>query len=178
MVQYASLYDDQYRYRAERPYNHDKWKFLRRWDKLNGMTWIEASKGAVPPGAVVAGHQDGQTLYVGRAECMSSVAVGVVKPHRKACFVPWGGKAHKRETYEVLCTPGQFVPIDSCTTLLKGTPGGISEQGEPLYIGRTSHQGALIGGKIQRSYFMCYLPYKNREVERLVFESEIFIKSS
>lgn len=144
------------------------------------MTWIEASNGQVPPNAVVAGYENNVTLYVGRAEVNSSIAPGSVNPQKKACFCPWGGKNHTREKYEVLCTPGEFVPIGDgdFSTLVRGTPGGISEQGEPLYIGRARLSGQLISGKIQRSYDTCYIPHKTKEVELLVFGTEIYIKSS
>ncbi|XP_055635917.1 uncharacterized protein LOC129775326 [Toxorhynchites rutilus septentrionalis] len=179
MVQYASLYDDYVPFESERfRGTHENRQFLRRWDKLNGMVWVGASHGKIPENAVVAGYEGRHKLYVGRADIMQSIAPGVVMPHRRACFVAWGGKSHKRAAYEVLCTAGEFVPIDSTNTLLRGTPAGISEQGEPLYIGRAKLDGSLISGKIQRSYFFCYIPHKGKEVENLVFESEIFIKAS
>lgn len=142
------------------------------------MKWVAAADGVVPPNAVVAGYEGKQTLYVGRAEVNNSIAPGSINPQKKACFCPWGGKNHKRSKYEVLCTPGQFVLINSWETLVKGTPGGISEQGEPLYIGRNKQNEELVCGKIQRSYFVCYIPYKTKEIERDVFGSEIFIKST
>ncbi|XP_058818133.1 uncharacterized protein LOC131681392 [Topomyia yanbarensis] len=177
MVQYASLYNDYVPYQSERPFKLDNRTFLRRWDELNGMKWIPASNGEIPPGAIQAGRVGKHKLYVGRAEIMTSIAPGAVIAEKKACLVPWGGKCHKRQKYEVLCTPGHFVPVKSSNTLLRGTPGGISEQGEPLYIGRMQHEGKLINGKIQRSYFWCYLPYKGKEVEGQIFESEIFVKA-
>ncbi|XP_053695951.1 uncharacterized protein LOC128743413 [Sabethes cyaneus] len=176
MVQYASLYDDYVPFQLERPYKESNWNFLRRWDKLNGMKWIAASNGEIPADAVVAGRKGKQKLYVGRAEVMGSVAPGAVIPEKKACFVPWGGKSYERKQYEVLCSSGRFVPVESYNILLNGTPAGISEQGEPLYIGRAKHRGALINGKIQRSYDTFYVPYKGKEVELKISESEIFIK--
>ncbi|XP_065083750.1 uncharacterized protein LOC135705831 [Ochlerotatus camptorhynchus] len=178
MVHYASLYRDYIPFHADRPYKYDNRKFLKRWDEVNGMTWVQASNGRIPHNAVVAGYEDYVTLYVGRAEVNSSIAPGSINPQKKACFCPWGGKNHKREKYEVLCTPGEFVQIDEFNTLMRGTPGGISEQGEPLYIGRATLSGQLISGKIQRSYDTCYIPHKTKEVERLLFGSEIYIKSN
>lgn len=179
MVHYASLYRDYIPFHADRPYKYDNRKFLQRWDDVNGMKWVPASNGEVPAGAVVAGFEGNQTLYVGRAEVNNSIAPGSINPQTKVCCCPWGGKNHKRAKYEVLCTPGQFVRIDDWNTLARGTPAGISEQGEPLYIGRNGMQnGDLVSGKIQRSYFVCYIPYKTKEVEREVFGSQIFIKTT
>ncbi|XP_058453082.1 uncharacterized protein LOC131431407 [Malaya genurostris] len=175
MVQYVSHYEDYFPFLPERPYKPDNRSFMQRWDALNGMKWVPASNGAIPHGAVQAGHDGRHKLYVGRAEIMNSIAPGAVIPDRKACFVPWGGKSHKKQHYEVLCTPGKFVPVQNSNTLLQGTPAGVSEQGEPLYIGRMKHEGKLINGKIQRSYSWCYLPYKGKEIEGKIFESEIFI---
>lgn len=140
------------------------------------MKWIPASNGELPPDAVMASRSGKQKLYIGRAEVMGSVAPGAVIPERKACFVPWGGKSHERKQYEVLCTSGRFVPVESYNILLSGTPAGVSEQGEPLYIGRAKHRGTMISGKIQRSYDTFYLPHKGKEVELKISASEIFIK--
>ncbi|XP_055547455.1 uncharacterized protein LOC129731466 [Wyeomyia smithii] len=178
MVQYASLYNDYVPYQLDRPYKDDKRSFLRRWDALNGMKWVPASNGEIPPDAVVAGRDGKQKLFVGRAEVMESVALGSVIPEEKACFVPWGGKNYERKHYEVLCSNGRFVPVESYNILVSGTPAGISEQGEPLYIGRAKYKGSLISGKIQRSYDTFYLPYKKKEVELKISDAEIFIKGS
>ncbi|KXJ83144.1 hypothetical protein RP20_CCG008813 [Aedes albopictus] len=178
MVHYATLYRDYIPFHADRPYKYHNRRFLERWDRVNGMKWVPASNGEIPSDAVVAGYEGNQTLYVGRAEVNNSIAPGSINPQERACFCPWGGKNHKRHTYEVLCTPGHFVQIDSWNTLVQGTPGGISEQGEPLYIGRNEQKGNLMCGKIQRSYFVCYIPYRTKEVELPVFGSQIFIKTT
>ncbi|XP_055600635.1 uncharacterized protein LOC129749629 [Uranotaenia lowii] len=179
MVQYASLYNDRIPYDSDRPFKGSNHMYLKRWDQLNRMQWVETTNGLIPPNAVLVGYEEGRyPLFVGRAKVMDSVAPGMVKPHQRACFVPWGGKSHKCSRYEVLCTPGTFVHIDSDNTLMRGTPAGISEQGEPLYIGRRLHEGSYISGKIQRSWYFCYIPFKKKELELPVFGSEIFIVDS
>uniref|UniRef100_A0A2M3ZJU7 Putative farnesoic acid o-methyltransferase-like protein n=1 Tax=Anopheles braziliensis TaxID=58242 RepID=A0A2M3ZJU7_9DIPT len=152
---------------------------LMRWDNLHQMEWVTVSEAdrRIPPNAVVGGHYGRTTLYIARSFHEGSITPGYVARDSYECTLPWGGKMHKKHRYEVLCTPGEFVPYDTTddTTLLHATPAGVSEQGEPLYIGRVSHEGKLINGKIQRSHSVCYIPYKGKELNFKNYE--IFVRS-
>uniref|UniRef100_A0A2M4C0L6 Putative farnesoic acid o-methyltransferase-like protein n=1 Tax=Anopheles marajoara TaxID=58244 RepID=A0A2M4C0L6_9DIPT len=150
---------------------------LMRWDNLHQMEWVTVTAGdrRIPPNAVVGGHYGRTTLYIGRAYHEGSITPGYVSRDRYECTLPWGGKMHRKRQYEVLCTPGEFVPFTDDTTLLHATPAGVSEQGEPLYIGRVRHQGKLINGKVQRSHNVCYIPYDGKELN--FKDYEIFVRS-
>lgn len=43
-------------------------------------------------------------------------------------------------------------------------PGGETEDGEPLFIGRVNHEGTVTIGKVQASHNTCYIPYGGSEV--------------
>lgn len=42
--------------------------------------------------------------------------------------------------------------------------GGESEGGEPLFIGRVNHDGAVTVGKVQPSHGVLYIPYGGAEL--------------
>lgn len=67
------------------------------------VIWQSASNGFVPPGAIVAGReQDGNKLYVCRANLNGGVHSGKVRKAFRACNIGWGGKEMKINPYEVL----------------------------------------------------------------------------
>ncbi|XP_050072423.1 uncharacterized protein LOC126560508 [Anopheles maculipalpis] len=150
---------------------------LHRWDTLYSMEWISSHHhNIVPPSAVECGTSGTTTkLYLGRAEHAGSITPGFVDPSKKICTIPWGGQAHEKSVYEILATSGEFVPCQDTNTLLRATPAGVSEQGEPLYFGRVKVDGKLICGKVQRSHNVCYVPHKSKE--KAVQNFEVFIKS-
>ncbi|XP_035907025.1 uncharacterized protein LOC118509888 isoform X2 [Anopheles stephensi] len=151
---------------------------LHRWDTLHGMVWVPCDSARnVPPSAVECDSASGKRkkLYLGRAEHAGSITPGFIDPVKKICTIPWGGKAHEKKMYDFLCTPGKFVPCDDTNTLLRATPAGVSEQGEPLYLGRVEVNGRLICGKVQRSHAVCYVPHNSKEKAWQSFE--IFLKS-
>lgn len=64
-------------------------------------------------------------------------------------------------------TSGDKVPVGAIV-------GGYAEPGEinceKLYIGRASHNGHLIPGKVQPSHSVCYIPYEGREIAHKNYE--------
>ena len=42
------------------------------------LTWVDAANGDLPTGVVRGGHNDGDDLYIGRAEVEGSMAIGKV----------------------------------------------------------------------------------------------------
>ena len=42
------------------------------------LTWIDGAGGDIPPGAIKGGHNEGDDLYIGRAEIDGSVVLGKV----------------------------------------------------------------------------------------------------
>ncbi|XP_058123721.1 uncharacterized protein LOC131265471 [Anopheles coustani] len=77
----------------------------------------------------------------------------------------------------ILCTSGEFVPYSDSNTLLRATPAGLSEQGEPLHFGRVKHYGKFYYGKVQRSHDrVCYVSISGKE--RAFTKYDIFIRSA
>ncbi|GAB0100092.1 Protein kinase domain-containing protein [Sergentomyia squamirostris] len=131
----------------------------------NGL-WLQASEGQVPPGAVIGGHEiGGEKIYVARARHGGALIPGKLVPSHRCCYVSWGGREHSVKYYEVLCNcPGQWISSSRGTFPQHALPGGTSESGETLYIGRANHKGSQTVGKVQPSHKLCYIPYAGKEV--------------
>lgn len=134
------------------------------------VCWCDATGGMVPPGAVEGGNDD-EPLYVGRAHHEGALIPGKVKPGHSVCYVAWGGGEHGKSDYQVLCgcTP-TWVPTSGGNIPPNAIPGGETEDGEPLYVGRVAHEGTLTIGKVQVSHGVCYIPYSGSEVPFTEYE--------
>ncbi|KAL6437001.1 hypothetical protein ACFW04_004965 [Cataglyphis niger] len=128
------------------------------------MCWCDASGGMVPPDAVEGGNDDGP-LFVGRAHHEGALIPGKVKPSHSVCYVAWGGEEHGKTDYQVLCGCNPtWVPTSGNNIPPNAIPGGETEDGEPLFVGRVSHEGTLTIGKVQPSHSVCYIPFGGSEV--------------
>ncbi|XP_076763777.1 uncharacterized protein LOC143430933 isoform X4 [Xylocopa sonorina] len=131
---------------------------------IGEFCWCESSGGMVPPGAVKGG-EDGEPLYVGRAHHEGALLPGKVKPGDSVCYVAWGGDEHGKSDYEVLCgCDPAWVPTSGNNVPSNAIPGGETEDGEALYVGRVHHEGTVTIGKVQPSHSVCYIAYGGKEV--------------
>ncbi|XP_012524783.1 uncharacterized protein LOC105830158 isoform X2 [Monomorium pharaonis] len=134
------------------------------------VCWCDASGGMVPPDAVEGGH-DGESLFVGRAQHEGALIPGKVKPSHSVCYVAWGGAEHGKSDYQVLCgCRPTWVPISGGNIPANAIPGGETEDGEPLFVGRVHHEGTVTIGKVQPSHSVCYIPFGGEEVASSEYE--------
>ncbi|XP_029054375.1 uncharacterized protein LOC114881700 isoform X1 [Osmia bicornis bicornis] len=132
--------------------------------ELGEVCWCDATGGMLPPGAVEGGR-DEETLYVGRAYHEGALLPGKVKPGHSVCYVAWGGGEHGKTDYQVLCgCKPVWVPTSGNQIPPNAIPGGETEDGEALYVGRVNHEGTLTIGKVQPSHSVCYIAYGGAEV--------------
>ena len=67
------------------------------------LTWVDASNGHIPTGAVQGGfNEDNHPLYIGRARHEDSFAVGKINPDHGCCYIPYGGEEIAKEDYQVV----------------------------------------------------------------------------
>lgn len=136
----------------------------------NAACWIPAANGEVPPNAVVGGS-DGEDMYIARAQHEGAIIPGKLVPSHGVAYVAWGGVENPKEEYEVLCDGnGVFVPTSGGEVPPNAIPAGESEDGEPLFIGRVSHEGTMTVGKVQQSHGVCYIPYGGQEMAFAEYE--------
>lgn len=135
-----------------------------------GAVWVQVSGSAIPAGACVGGHDNGEDLVVGRAAHEGGLIPGKVVPSHGVCYIPWGGGEHGKNDYEVLVGQGNWVPGAGSDIPPNAIPAGESEDGEPLFVGRAHHEGTLTVGKVQPSHGACYISYAGQELAFNEFE--------
>ncbi len=80
-------------------------------------------------------------------------------------FFSWGGAEHPISEYEVLVGgSGNWVQTSGDQIPPNAVPGGETEDGEPLFIGRANHEGSVTIGKVQPSHSSCYISYGGLEL--------------
>uniref|UniRef100_A0A182WQL7 Farnesoic acid O-methyl transferase domain-containing protein n=1 Tax=Anopheles minimus TaxID=112268 RepID=A0A182WQL7_9DIPT len=132
--------------------------------------WVAAANGEIPPNAVVGGT-DGEDMYIGRAQHEGGIIPGKVVASHGVCYIAWGGVENPKAEYEVLCDfNGEFVPVSGSDIPATALPAGESEEGEPLFIGRVTHEGSVTVGKVQPSHGVCYIPYGGQELAFAEYE--------
>lgn len=126
--------------------------------------WIAVSSGELPEGAHQGGNDNGEPLYVARAHHEGALIPGKFAKSHGVCYVAWGGGEHGKDTYEILVGNGNWVPTSGSDIPPNAFPGGESEDGEPLFIGRVPHEGTLTVGKVHPSHGNCYISYAGQEL--------------
>ncbi|XP_045779497.1 uncharacterized protein LOC123877031 isoform X1 [Maniola jurtina] len=128
--------------------------------------WVDATSGQVPPGAVVGGQDcSGEPIYVARARHEGALIPGKLCSSHGCAYVPWGGKENAKNEYQVLIGgPSNWVPTNGSNIPPGAFPGGESEDGEPLFVGRVRHEGSLTTGKVQQSHGVCYISFGGQEL--------------
>lgn len=127
--------------------------------------WVPAADGQVPPSAMEGGFDGSEQLFIARARHEGDLIPGKLHPTHGVCYVAYGGGEHGHNEYEVLCSGGgHWVPVNDGNIPPNAIPGGETAEGEPLFIGRATHDGTITVGKVQPSHGCCYIPYGGEEV--------------
>nr|XP_016927675.1 C3 and PZP-like alpha-2-macroglobulin domain-containing protein 8 [Drosophila suzukii] len=133
--------------------------------------WVPAANGEVPPNALEGGFDSSEQLYIARARHEGDLIPGKLHPSHGVTYVAWGGGEHGHGEYEVLCAGGgQWVPVEAGNIPPNAVPAGETAEGEPLFIGRATHDGTITVGKVQPSHGCCYIPYGGEELAYKEFE--------
>ncbi|VDP68901.1 unnamed protein product [Echinostoma caproni] len=65
--------------------------------------WERAYNGNVPKYAIIAGlSESGECLYIARSEIEGECVVGKVHQGHDSAYFPYGGREHRKNSYEVL----------------------------------------------------------------------------
>lgn len=130
--------------------------------------WVDYNDFGLPPAAVIA-YEDG--LYIGRTQYKDSVTPGGIRGN--TCTIAWGGIAHERKDFQVLCAKEHYVHwVKSWegSVPLHALPAGETEDGYALFIGRVFHGDTYYVGKIQPNHQVCYVPVNGHEVARAEYD--------
>lgn len=133
--------------------------------------WVAAASGEVPAESVKGGFDGAEQLFIARARHEGDLIPGKLQPSHGVCYVAWGGGEHGHGEYEVLCAgSGEWVPVHDGNIPPNAMPGGETSEGEPLFIGRATHDGTVTVGKVQPSHGCCYISYGGQELAYKEFE--------
>lgn len=134
-------------------------------------TWLHGSHGHVPAGAVRVGHtSDGEAIYAGRGHIHGSLTPGKVHPSHKCLYVPFGGREHRLESYEVLCEIERWERTHGSHILPGTIHAGTDVDGDAIYVGRAFHEGDLLPAKVIPSKNCAYVSYGGEEIVKHEFE--------
>ncbi|EFA00610.1 uncharacterized protein LOC663246 [Tribolium castaneum] len=132
---------------------------------FSNVCWVAARNGEVPPRAFAGGEDNGEPVYVARANFNGGLIPGKLVASHGTAYVPWGGQENAVPEYEVLCDfPGNWIACSGGNVPPNAVTAGQSEEGEPLYVGRVVHDGSLTVGKVQPSHGVVYIPYGGTEL--------------
>lgn len=124
--------------------------------------------GDVPPDAVRGGRDQSEKIYIGRAMHMGHMIPGTIHPREHGLLLSYGGQEFRYEQYEVLVNHRDAAKLD-WVSAEKGevppdaVPCGFQEAFEPLYVGKVTHDGHTVIGKVQRSHGCCYAAFGGGE---------------
>ena len=125
---------------------------------LAGYRWVPGRNGSVPTGAVEAGSDNNDSLYV----CRTNLGNGKLHPQYKNCYVPYGSTNQAFTTYEVLVgNELRWVPWTGSIPQ-NSISGGRERNGDPLYVCRSRlpvGKKQITPGKYSAVNKICYLPY-------------------
>jgi len=131
--------------------------------------WTRAGGGWVPPNEAVEGGYDvgGERIYVGRALQDGDCIPGKVVPSHGCCYVAYGGREHSHSDYQVLTSNSghelAWINASGSDIPTGAVQGGVTADGEPLFIGRHEHEGSWVIGKVHPSHGSLYIPFGGEE---------------
>lgn len=126
--------------------------------------WVPVTGTDIPDDAFKGGEDNGEVQYVGRAHHEGALIPGKAVKSHGVCYVAWGGGEHGKDTYEVLVGSANWVQTSGDNIAPNALPGGESEDGEPLFVGRVAHEGTMTIGKVHPSHGCCYIAYGGQEL--------------
>jgi hypothetical protein len=136
-----------------------------------GVEWVPASPSSpehLTGRAVLGGKEyDGNPIWIIRSWCDGNLIPGRLALRQKSALIPFKGAGLRVEEIEVLCARPEKIRWEQASVgnVPPGAiPGGVTSQGETLYVGRAKYQNSLIPGKVQPSNQCCYIVYSSQEI--------------
>lgn len=109
-------------------------------------------------------------MFVSRAQHEGALIPGKALKSHGVAYIAYGGGEHPKEDYEVLVGSGTWVTSSGSDIPPNALPGGESEDGEPLFVGRVQHEGTTTVGKVHPSHGSCYIPFAGQELAFTEYE--------
>lgn len=132
-------------------------------------TWVPASNGVIPPGAVSICGSD----FIARVKHQQFIIPGRLSSIDKTCYYGVLGKEHKSNEYEVLCGSGSWVSVTNGQIPKNAFRCNESNCNEIFYIGRGIHDKQFVCGKVYPCDGLCLITYNGQE--HILKDYEIFV---
>lgn len=148
---------------------------IRNYEVLCGQNykWIHCGHGQVPFNAVRTGTTTtGEPLYIGRGHWQGSLTVGKIHPSHNCLYIPYGGREHRLDSYEVLI----FERGDTWNSVCGGqippgaVVGGHDSDGGTIFVGRSHHAGEYLPAKVIPNKRCAYVSYSGCEIIKDTYE--------
>lgn len=92
-------------------------------------------------------------------------------PSKQACYISHNGLEVFKPNFEILSGTGfTWVGSSNGHVPAGAVLAGNQRTGEPLYVGRTHHEGSLTVGKIHTGHGCIYIPFGGQEHSSLHYE--------
>lgn len=138
---------------------------------VHGATdqWVYTSHGNIPEFAIKGGDDGGHNgwdLYVCKGNASGFMASGKAANHLGTCKLPYGGKEHDDDYYDVLTSPPwlEYSYSWSTRTYSYGAiPSGAVHVYSDMYVGRYMYGGYYIPGKLGTNDGYFYFGYNGVE---------------
>ncbi|XP_026333591.1 natterin-3-like isoform X2 [Hyposmocoma kahamanoa] len=145
---------------------------------MSTVRWVQSSPHAAQSyshQAVVAGKEgyDSSPLWVIRAYHSGDLIPGKLAINHKQAYIAFGGNEVIVHSFEVLCAPAHLIrwkPASMGAVPAGAIPGGKTQTGETLYIGRVDHMNSLTPGKVHPSHRRMYISFGGKEVPYTQYE--------
>ncbi|XP_021200426.2 uncharacterized protein LOC110383836 [Helicoverpa armigera] len=137
------------------------------------LYWVQVDAETPFPDAAYIGGYEKENLYIIRAKHRGSLTPGKFVSSEGVGYIPWGGDANEKNSFEVLCGFNcMWVPCRLDHIPIGAVVAGHSEDHghEKLYVGRAKYFDHIIPGKVQPSHKVCYIPYDGKEVSMENYE--------
>jgi Protein of unknown function (DUF3421) len=128
---------------------------------ISNYQWVPGKNGSVPPGALKAGSDNGEDLYVCRItqpNVSGGVVNGKLHPRFGKCYIAYG-KEQEFTTYEVLVGNNLRWLAFGGGFPQNAIVAGSERNGVPLYVCRARLGSGITPGKYHPVNKICYVPY-------------------
>jgi len=136
--------------------------------------WVHGAGGHMPRRPVCGGEGEEGPVYVAMGVSEGEQSVGMLVPGEGVAYLPLRGEAVAVDDYFVLGNPGRVSLAWVAGSAGKVPPGalegGVTGEGETMYIGRVMVDGVVSVGKVIPSTGVCFVPYGGAEHKHRDYE--------
>nr|XP_034301055.1 natterin-3-like [Crassostrea gigas] len=135
--------------------------------------WASTTGNTIPDNAIRAGYDiNKKALFIARAVVSGEMTPGKCGTHLEGAHIPFAGKEHIIQNYEVLVYPINALGFLDWQQASNGdVPGNAIDTASGIYIGRVLYSGSLIPCKIHTGFKVAYMGFAGKEHQSKEYEA-------